>query len=113
MVGVFDCDVEMKAKPQGIGYTIQQVEPGNPFYPAGMLVRGHEFHNSQVINMGPEVRYGFQTQRGKGIVPGWDGLLYKNTLAGYHHLHVSAAPGWAEQMVSLAQVYQQKKRQKI
>ncbi len=111
MVGTFDCDVEMKAKPQGIGYTVQQVMPGNPFYPEGMLVRGHEFHNSQVINLGPEVRYGFQTKRGKGIVPGWDGLLYKNTLAGYHHLHVSAAPVWAEQMVSLARAYQQKQQE--
>lgn len=110
MVGVFDCDVEMKAKPQGIGYTIQQVEPGNPFYPEGTLVRGHEFHNSQVVNLGPDLRYGFRTQRGKGIVPGWDGLVYQNTLAGYHHLHVSAAPQWAQQMVALASAYRQKNK---
>lgn len=109
MVGVFDCDVEMKPKPQGIGYTIQQVLPGNPFYPEGMLVTGHEFHNSQIVNLGPKLRYGFSTKRGKGIVPGFDGLLYKNTLAGYHHLHVSAAPGWAEQMVRLAEQYHSKK----
>ena len=103
MVGVFDCDVEMKAKPQGIGYTIQKVLPGNPFYPEGSLVVGH-------VNLGPDLRYGFDTQRGKGIVPGSDGLVYKNTLAGYHHLHAAAAPGWAEQMVTLADEYQQKKQ---
>ncbi len=110
MVGVFDCDVEMKPKPQGIGYTIQKVLPGNPFYPEGSLVVGHEFHNSQIVNLGPDLRYGFDTQRGKGIVPGSDGLIYKNTLAGYHHLHAAAAPGWAEQMVTLADEYQQKKQ---
>lgn len=109
MVGALDCDVEMCSKPQGIGYTIQRVLPGNPFYPAGMVIRGHEFHNSKVIHIGQEMGYGFQTERGKGIVPGRDGLLYKNTLAGYHHLHVSAAPKWAEQMVLLAQAYRQKK----
>lgn len=109
MAGVFDCDVEMKAKPQGIGYTVQQVLPGNPFYPEGTIVRGHEFHNSQLVNLGPELHYGFQTQRGKGIVPGCDGLVYKNVLAGYHHLHVSAAPGWAAQMVCLAETYRQAK----
>jgi len=43
-------------------------------------------------------------------VPGSDGLVYKNTLAGYHHLHAAAAPGWAEQMVTLADEYQQKKQ---
>ena len=109
MVGVFDCDVEMKPKPQGIGYTIQKVLPGNPFYPEGSLVVGHEFHNSQIVNLSPELRYGFETQRGKGIVPGSDGLIYKNTLAGYHHLHATAAPEWAEQMVRLAEQYRKKK----
>ncbi len=110
MVGVFDCDVEMKPKPQGIGYTIQEVLPGNPFYPEGSQVVGHEFHNSQIVNMAPDLRYGFATKRGKGIVKGYDGLLYKHTLAGYHHLHAAAAPGWAEQMVHLAEQYCTKKQ---
>ncbi len=95
MVGVFDCDVEMTAKPQGIGYTIQRVLPGNPFYQEGALVRGHEFHNSRIVNAGEGLQYGFATERGKGIKPGFDGLVYKNTLAGYHHLHVYGAPEWA------------------
>ena len=100
----------MKPKPQGIGYTIQEVLPGNPFFAEGSLVRGHEFHNSQIVNIGPDLQYGFRTQRGKGIVPGNDGFLYKNTLAGYHHLHVSAAPQWAAQMVQLGEQYRQKKQ---
>ena len=54
--------------------------------------------------------YGFATQRGKGIVPGFDGLLYKNTLAGYHHLHSAAAPEWAENMVSLAMAHQKNRQ---
>ena len=109
MVGVFDCDVEMQSKPQGIGYTVQQVLPGNPFYPEGMIVRGHEFHNSKIVNMGLSQHYGFSTQRGKGIVSGYDGFVYRNTLAGYHHMHVSAMPAWANRMVQLAKLFQQKK----
>lgn len=109
MVGVFDCDVEMKSKPQGIGYTIQRVLPGNPFFTEGTLVRGHEFHNSQIVNKGENLQYGFETQRGKGIVKGNDGLLYKNTVAGYHHLHVSAAPEWAERMVKMARQHREKR----
>ncbi len=111
MVGVFDCDVEMKPKPQGIGYTIQEVMPGNPFYPVGSQVVGHEFHNSQIVNLGESLHYGFATKRGKGITAGFDGLVYKNTLAGYHHLHAMAAPGWADQMVQLAEQYHVKKQQ--
>ena len=102
MTGVFDCDVEMTAKPQGIGYTIQKVLSGNPFYAEGDTVIGHEFHNSRVVNMGDDLRYGFATERGKGIKPGFDAFVYKNTLAGYHHLHVYGAPGWPESFCTLA-----------
>ncbi len=102
MVGVFDCDVEMTAKPQGIGYTIQRVLPGNPFYRDGALVRGHEFHNSRIVNAGEGLQYGFATERGKGIEPGFDGLVYKNTLAGYHHLHVYGSPEWAVDFCKVA-----------
>ena len=66
----------------------------------------------QVINLGPEVRYGFQTKTGERNCAGLGRpCFYKNTLAGYHHLHVSTAPVWAEQMVSLARAYQQKQQE--
>ncbi len=110
MTGVFDCDVEMTAKPQGIGYTIQKVLPGNPFYAEGETVIGHEFHNSRVVHMGENLQFGFETQRGKGIQPGADALIYKNTLAGYHHLHVYGAPQWADRFCTLARTW--KKNQK-
>ena len=108
MTGVFDCDVEMTAKPQGIGYSIQKVLPGNPFYREGETVIGHEFHNSRVVNMGDDLRYGFATERGKGIKPGADALVYKNTLAGYHHLHVYGAPKWADTFCAKARAWKEK-----
>ncbi|MFR6291545.1 MAG: cobyrinate a,c-diamide synthase [Peptococcaceae bacterium] len=110
MVGIFDCDVEMKPKPQGIGYTIQRVLPGNPFFAEDTVIRGHEFHNSHIVNIRQDLQYGFATERGKGIVPGFDGLVYKNTLAGYHHLHSDAAPQWAESLVLKAHHYKQNEK---
>ncbi|MBQ5707887.1 MAG: cobyrinate a,c-diamide synthase [Peptococcaceae bacterium] len=107
MTGVFDCDVEMTAKPQGIGYTIQRVLPGNPFYAEGDTVIGHEFHNSRVVNMGESLQYGFATERGKCIKPGFDALVYKNTMAGYHHLHVYGAPEWADNFCNLVRIWKE------
>ena len=107
MTGVFDCDVEMTAKPQGIGYTIQKVLPGNPFYAEGDTVIGHEFHNSRVVNMSEGLQYGFATERGKCIKPGFDALVYKNTMAGYHHLHVYGAPEWADNFCNLARIWKE------
>lgn len=109
MADIFPCDVEMTAKPQGIGYTVQESLPGNPFFSAGEMVVGHEFHNSRVINLGKGLQYGFATKRGKGIQPGFDALIYKNTLAGYHHLHVYGTPEWAEHFCSLARKWKSKK----
>ena len=108
MTGIFDCDVEMTAKPQGIGYTIQRVLSGNPFYAEGDTVIGHEFHNSRVVNMGEGLQYGFATERGKCIKPGFDALVYKNTMAGYHHLHVYGAPEWADNFCRLARTWKEK-----
>lgn len=107
MTGVFDCDVEMTAKPQGIGYTIQRVLPGNPFYKEGDTVIGHEFHNSRVVHMGEGLQFGFATERGKCIKPGFDALVYKNTMAGYHHLHVYGAPQWPDNFCALARSWKQ------
>lgn len=107
MVGVFPCDVEMTAKPQGIGYTIQTVLQGNPFFAEGTTVVGHEFHNSHVVHLQEKIQYGFATKRGKGIQPGFDGFVYKNTLAGYHHLHAYGTPEWAENFCALAQKWSQ------
>ncbi len=104
MAGVFPCEVQMEKKPQGLGYTVQRVLPGNPFFAEGTLVRGHEFHHSRLLDA-EDLTYGFATLRGKGVGGGFDGLMYQNTLAAYHHLHVSAAPEWAERMVALAGAY--------
>ena len=108
MVGIFDCDVQMQPKPQGIGYTIQKSQGNNPFFAEGTVIRGHEFHNSKIINLDAEADFAFKTERGKGIANKQDGLVYKNTLAGYNHLNAIATPKWAESMIVKAKDYRSK-----
>lgn len=115
MAGVFPFDVSMEKKPQGHGYAIQEVTADNPFFPAGLEVRGHEFHHSRIrwpegVDKGI---YGFQTKRGKGAggkaeAP-QDGLVYKHTLAAYHHLHARSAEMWAPTFVKHAIAFADKK----
>lgn len=112
MAGVFPCDVTMEARPQGHGYSIQQTTADNPFFPPAMEVRGHEFHHSRVrfekgVN---DAVCAFQTTRGKGLLEAsdgnlYDGLVYKNTLAGYHHFHAATSPLWAKNFVTKAEEY--------
>lgn len=108
MADVFPASVRMETRPQGHGYAIQKTLPSNPFFPSGIEVRGHEFHNSRMIidDAAPTLSYAYQTLRGNGLQQieerKFDGLVYKNTLAAYHHLHATSSPTWAKQFVSLA-----------
>ncbi|MEW6192990.1 MAG: hypothetical protein AB1507_06510, partial [Bacillota bacterium] len=43
--------------------------------------------------------------RGCGINGVVDGVVYKNTLAAYCHLHALAVPEWAPAVVARAQAY--------
>lgn len=111
MVGVFDCDVKMEKKPQGHGYTIQKTTDNHPFFAPGTILHGHEFHNSRLVNLDMEKSvFGFETQRGKGIAAGFDGLVYKNAFACYNHLHVASSGQWAENLVKKAIHFQQQRR---
>jgi cobyrinic acid a,c-diamide synthase len=51
MVGVFPIAVGLSKKPQGHGYSIIEVDAPNPFFRSGLILLGHEFHYSYVINV--------------------------------------------------------------
>ncbi|MGC8782561.1 MAG: cobyrinate a,c-diamide synthase, partial [Anaerolineae bacterium] len=103
MAGVLPCDVEMTGRPQGHGYIEAVVDAPNPFFPIGTVLRGHEFHNSRLINLGEGVRTAYRLARGNGIGAGRDGLVYRNVLASYTHLHAAGAPSWAAALIRTAQ----------
>lgn len=106
MVGIFPFDFVMGRKPQGHGYTILEVETDNPFFPLGSRLKGHEFHYSRIQpEPGPTDALAFRVIRGAGVGGQRDGLLYKNVLATYTHLHALGAPQWAPALVARAREY--------
>ncbi len=107
MASVLPADFVLEKRPQAHGYTI--VEAGNnPFFPAGTVLKGHEFHYSRIANHEDLSGMGLLMQRGVGIDGKQDGLVYKNVLAAYTHLHALGAPGWAEAMVRKAREYRKR-----
>jgi cobyrinic acid a,c-diamide synthase len=105
MVGVLPCDVEMTDRPRGHGYVIAEAVDNNPFIPVGRIVRGHEFHNSRIVNWQGNLPTAYRLRRGNGLGRGRDGLIYRNVLASYTHLHAAGSPGWAEGLVARARAY--------
>lgn len=109
MAGVFPGHVRMEGKPQGHGYSIQRVQKGNPYFEEDTILRGHEFHHSRYLFEEKQVEsscFGFQTERGHGMVELDEqklcGLIHKNTLATYHHMHAASCPEWAEAFIKIA-----------
>ena len=101
MGGVLPCDIEMTKKVQAHGYTVLQKINGEE-------LRGHEFHYSRVRNLG-DVKFLYKVIRGKGIDGKNDGIIYKNVIASYAHLHAIGSPQWAEEFVELIRAAKREK----
>ncbi len=100
MVGVLPVAFDFYKKPQGHGYTIVAVEGENPYFDVGTEIRGHEFHYSRVLDWtGNENDLVFHMKRGVGITKDRDGIVYKNVLATYTHIHALGTPGWAGALI--------------
>jgi cobyrinic acid a,c-diamide synthase len=111
MVGIFPYDFVMGKKPQAHGYTILEVTRDNPYFPRGLVLKGHEFHYSQIVpDPAPQVPMAFTVRRGSGIGGQREGLLYQNVLATYTHLHALGSPQWAAGIVRRAREYRQVSR---
>jgi cobyrinic acid a,c-diamide synthase len=92
----------MEKRPQAHGYTALTATVTNPVYPAGSEIRGHEFRYSKVmVGPGNDHEPAFTMQRGVGFAAGGDGLVHKNCLALYTHIHALSTPEWAPLFVSL------------
>jgi cobyrinic acid a,c-diamide synthase len=100
MVGILPVTFDFYKRPQGHGYTLVKVEGKNPYYEVGTEIRGHEFHYSRVSKRdGQKGDLVFRMQRGAGIEKDRDGMLYKNVLATYTHVHALGTPQWAEALI--------------
>jgi cobyrinic acid a,c-diamide synthase len=100
MAGILPVTFDFYKRPQGHGYTIVEVEGENPYYDVGAEIKGHEFHYSRVSKWaGAKNDLVFRMRRGVGIDKDRDGILYKNVLATYTHVHALGTPGWAGALV--------------
>ncbi|MEO0248253.1 MAG: cobyrinate a,c-diamide synthase [candidate division WOR-3 bacterium] len=102
MVGAIPAEVELMERPQGHGYVELDVVQANPLFPRGISLRGHEFHHSRLITA-EKLEFAYRLKRGHGVEQGKDGIVYKNVLAAYTHLHALGTPEWAQSFVSLSE----------
>lgn len=107
MVGTLPLTFVLERRPQGHGYTSVKVQKENPFFPIGAVLRGHEFHYSRIVDWdSSRLSPVFKMIKGFGLDGSGDGLVYKNVLATYTHLHALGTPGWAPAFLEQAEKYQ-------
>lgn len=99
MVGALPADVQFQKKPVGKGYIEIRTVPGKGWFQTERTLKGHEFHYSRLVNIGSEIEYNFGMERGIGVDEENDGIVYKNTIAAYSHIHSGVIPEWPEQFV--------------
>ena len=102
MTDVLPLSFKIEKRPVAHGYTMLEVAGDNPYYPVETVLKGHEFHYSGVAENDQPVRMVFRMKKGKGIGRGMDGVVYKNVLATYTHVHALGCPEWAPGLLDAA-----------
>jgi cobyrinic acid a,c-diamide synthase len=114
MVGVLPVAFSLEKKPQGHGYTILRAQKPNLYYPLGMTIKGHEFHYSRAVLTGNQsFDFAFHVERGHGIDGRHDGLLKRNVLATYSHVHAAGIAGWGEMLCGAARWHRKGREKKL
>ena len=101
MVGVFPLTIGVSERPKGHGYSMLEVVDENPYFQRGLILKGHEFHYSYVLDIAKkkDLYFAFKLKRGSGIVDNQEGLCYRNVVATYTHIHALGTQEWAPGIV--------------
>lgn len=112
MVGALPVAFKIETRPQGHGYTTLVMDRENPFFPVGTRLSGHEFHYGRIVSSknSEDVHTACQVLRGTGMGNKRDGMVRKNMLAGFTHLHALGTPKWAKAIVTAGRKYRKGKQ---
>ncbi len=100
MCGVLKGTAKMENKRQGLGYVIVDPIYDNVICKRGDTFRAHEFHWSKLLDIPDDNVFAYNTRKSNGSKSGFDGLLNKNVLASYSHVHFSSNPKLAKDFLS-------------
>jgi len=102
MVGLIEADTSMDSKLT-LNYT--EADNRSDFFKDIKKIRGHEFHYSQIIDIGKDSDFAYTLRRGNGIIDKKDGIVVYNCLASYMHLHFGGDERLGRRIVELSRNY--------
>jgi len=90
MIGLFDAETKMTKKMK-LNYTKGKIITKNIISDKSHLLRGHEFHYSELTSVSSDSKFAYQLEIGDGIKNHKDGMILYNTLASYGHLYFDSS----------------------
>jgi len=100
MAGFLPATARMLSRLQRFGYVTITAAGGCPFLPPGAVIRGHEFHYSDIAGMPDCVARTFAVKRRAGQATYRDGYVMGSVLGGYPHLHFASNPAFAKNFIT-------------
>lgn len=82
-----------------VNYNVGRFVKDNVIGKTGGTFIGHEFHHSEILNLPENTTFATVLDRGTGIKKELDGILTKNTMATYVHIHAASYTDFARYFV--------------
>jgi cobyrinic acid a,c-diamide synthase len=105
MTGCFPFKTRMLPRLKALGYREVQLTRDTLIGERGVVVRGHEFHYSEMAEEPPAAEGVYRVAGRDGIERAVEGFLNHRTLGSYIHLHFGSAPQVAKAFVASCRAY--------
>ena len=113
MAGCFPFTTRMFPRLKALGYREITLTRDAVIGNQGMIVRGHEFHYSELMIDTPDVQNVYRISDRSGLDKPPDGYVVERTLGSYNHLHFGSQPEAAQHFVKNCLAYQRQKEKRI
>jgi len=113
MTGCFPFTTKMFPRLKALGYREITLTRQTAIGDQGMVLRGHEFHYSELTANTPQVQNAYRISDRSGLDKPPDGYLTRRTLGSYNHLHFGSQPQAAKCFVDNCLAYQRQKEKRI
>jgi cobyrinic acid a,c-diamide synthase len=112
MTDCFPFQSRMLGRLKSLGYREIRLDQDTLLGPAGICLRGHEFHYSET-DITPDWRGIYQVSDRQGRPKANEGFVTGQTLGSYYHLHFGSQPAAAGHFVAACRGYASEKRKPL
>jgi cobyrinic acid a,c-diamide synthase len=110
MSGCFPFATRMSDRLKALGYREITLTRDAVIGNRGLIIRGHEFHYSELTRVAPDVVTVYRISDRSGLDKPPEGYQIHQTLGSYNHLHFGSQPEAARCFVENCRNYRNRKR---